>query len=128
MGKSMIAGAAALGVRRVKVIEIAVAYGSEPDYDFKTFHHDRYWSAHAREQREHGSVDTGRNLDHNKFHDTMLDLFPDKTAALLAEKDRSWRRRYWRRTRYNSIPVPGVHEFQNSGLRIQHSACKRTVY
>ncbi len=90
MGKSMIAGAAALGVRRVKVIEIADAYGSEPDYYFKTFHHDRYWSAHAREQREHGSVDAGRNLDHNKFHDNMFDLFPDKTAALMAKNNRPW--------------------------------------
>lgn len=81
---------AGLGAHDVKVIEMADAYGFEPDYYFKTFHHDQYWSAHPREQREHWSVDADRHLDHNKFHDNMFDLFPDKTAALMAKKDKPW--------------------------------------
>jgi len=81
---------AGLGCHDVKVIETADAYGIDPDYYFKTFHHDKYWSAHPREHRKHWSVDAGNSLDHNEFHDNMYDLFPDKTEALMAKKDKPW--------------------------------------
>lgn len=81
---------AGIGAHDVKVIEIADEYGFEPDYYMKTFHHDKYWSAHPREHREHWSVDAVRHLDHNKFHDNMYDLFPDKTEALMAKKKQPW--------------------------------------
>lgn len=81
---------AGLGCHDVKVIEIADEYGFEPDYYFKTFHHDKYWSAHPKEHREHWSVDAGSSLDHNEFHDNIYDLFPDKTAELMSKKEKPW--------------------------------------
>lgn len=81
---------AGLGCHDVKVIEVADEYGIEPDYYFKTFHHDKYWSAHPRENREHWSVDAGYSDDHNEYHDNMYDLFPDKTEAMMAKKDKPW--------------------------------------
>lgn len=81
---------AGLGCHDIKVIEMADEHGIQPDYYFKTFHHDRYWSAHPREQREHWSVDSTRYVDHNKFHDNIWDLFPDKTQELMAGKKQPW--------------------------------------
>jgi len=81
---------AGLGCHDVKVIETADKYGIEPDYYFKTFHHDNYWSAHPREKREHWSVDAGYSDDHNEYHDNMYDLFPDKTEKLMATKKKPW--------------------------------------
>jgi hypothetical protein len=61
----------------------------------------RKTAAHPRKSREHWSVDAKNHLDHNKFHDNIYDLFPEKTIALMektvlatdAVKDR---KRPWR--------------------------------
>ncbi|MFW5831758.1 MAG: hypothetical protein ACOCVA_05880, partial [Prolixibacteraceae bacterium] len=58
-----------------------------PDYYMKTMHHDNYWSAHPRENRIPFEVDTGKSLDHNKFHDNCFCLFPDRTAAFVEQAD-----------------------------------------
>ncbi len=81
---------AGLGCHDVKVIEIGDEYGIDPDYYFKTFHHDNYWSAHPRENRKHWSVDAGYSDDHNEYHDNIYDLFPDQTEALMAKKNKPW--------------------------------------
>ncbi|MBN2130723.1 MAG: hypothetical protein JW741_14575 [Sedimentisphaerales bacterium] len=81
---------AGLGCHDIKVIQIADKYGIEPDYYFKTLHHDKYWSAQPREHREHWSVDSTLHLDHNKFHDNIYDLFPENTIALMAKKKQPW--------------------------------------
>jgi len=81
---------AGLGAHDIKVIEVADANGILPDYYFKTFHNDTYWSAHPLEQREPWSVDSTKFLDHDKFHDNMFDLFPSKTRELMAKKTQPW--------------------------------------
>jgi hypothetical protein len=81
---------AGIGCHDVKVIEIADEFGIEPDYYFKSFHHDNYWSAHPRENRKHWSVDSDFTNDHNGYHDNIYDLFPDKTQALMATKNKPW--------------------------------------
>lgn len=57
--------------------------GIMPDYYMKTMHHDRYWSAHPRENRVPFEVGSARNLDHNKFHDNIFCLFPDRTVEFV---------------------------------------------
>jgi hypothetical protein len=81
---------AGLGCHDIKVVEIADEHGIEPDYYFKTLHHDQYWSAHPRESREPWSVDSTRHVDHNKFHDNIYDLFPEKTIERMAGKKQPW--------------------------------------
>jgi uncharacterized membrane protein YphA (DoxX/SURF4 family) len=54
--------------------------GIIPDYYMKTMHHDKYWSAHPRENRIPFEVDGKKYLDHNRFHDNIFCLFPDRTA------------------------------------------------
>ncbi len=57
--------------------------GIIPDYYMKTMHHDQYWSAHPRENRVPFEVDGQKYLDHNKFHDNLFCLFPDRTVAFV---------------------------------------------
>ena len=64
--------------------------GLQPDYYVKTLHHDRYWSAHPRENRIELSVDTEALPDHNQFHDNIFDLFPEKTIEFMRGVKRPW--------------------------------------
>jgi uncharacterized membrane protein YphA (DoxX/SURF4 family) len=54
--------------------------GIIPDYYMKTMHHDQYWSAHPIEKRVPFEVDGEKYKDHNKFHDNIFCLFPDRTV------------------------------------------------
>jgi hypothetical protein len=54
--------------------------GIIPDYYMQTMHHDKYWSAHPRENRIPFEVDGEKSLDHNRFHDNLFCLFPERTV------------------------------------------------
>lgn len=57
--------------------------GIIPDYYMKTMHHDQYWSAHPKENRVPFEVDGKNYLDHNKFHNNIFCLFPDRTVEFV---------------------------------------------
>nr|WP_319271028.1 hypothetical protein [uncultured Draconibacterium sp.] len=57
--------------------------GIIPDYYMKTMHHDNYWSAHPRENRYPFEVDGKKYADHNRFHDNLFCLYPDKTVEFV---------------------------------------------
>ncbi len=57
--------------------------GIIPDYYMKTMHHDRYWSAHPREKRVPFEVDGKKYLDHDRFHDNLFCLYPEKTIEFV---------------------------------------------
>ena len=59
------------------------ANGIIPDYYMKTMHHDNYWSAHPRENRQPFEVDGHLFSDHNMFHDNCFCPFPDRTAEFV---------------------------------------------
>ncbi len=74
-------------------IEVPIAVekaGLNPDYYVKTMHHDRYWSAHPRDNRQEWSIDGNRSEDHNGFHDNMFDLFPERTIEFMATVQKPW--------------------------------------
>lgn len=58
-------------------------YGIEPDYFMKTMHHDQYWSAHPVENRIPFEVDGKNHLDHNRFHNNIFCLYPDRTVEFV---------------------------------------------
>jgi hypothetical protein len=64
--------------------------GIQPDYYFKTFHRDDYWSATPRERRKQFCVDGESYLDHNEFHDNIYDIFPEKTVEYMKNKKQPW--------------------------------------
>lgn len=57
--------------------------GIVPDYYMKTMHHDRYWSAHPLENRVPFEVDGKQYLDHNRFHNNIFCLFPERTVEFV---------------------------------------------
>ena len=59
--------------------------GIIPDYYMKTMHHDQYWSAHPRENRFPFEVDGKEYLDHNRFHNNMFCLFPERTIDFVSK-------------------------------------------
>jgi uncharacterized membrane protein YphA (DoxX/SURF4 family) len=81
---------AGVGAHSIEVIKACEREGIPADYYVKTFHHDKYWSAHPAEQRVEFSVDNQKFLDHNKIHDNMFDLFPETTAAYMKGVRKPW--------------------------------------
>jgi uncharacterized membrane protein YphA (DoxX/SURF4 family) len=59
--------------------------GIIPDYYMKTMHHDHYWSAHPLENRIPFEVDGDKSPDHNKFHDNLFCLYPDRTIEFVSK-------------------------------------------
>lgn len=57
--------------------------GIIPDYYMKTMHHDQYWSAHPVENRVAFEVDGKNSPDHNKYHNNMFCLFPERSIEFV---------------------------------------------
>jgi uncharacterized membrane protein YphA (DoxX/SURF4 family) len=78
---------AGLGAHTVDALIACEEQGIIPDYYMQTMHHDNYWSAHPVENRVPFEVDGKRHLDHNRFHDNIFCLFPDKTVEFVKRVD-----------------------------------------
>ena len=74
---------AGLGAHAIDSLIICEENGIIPDYYMKTMHHDNYWSAHPRENREPFEVVGGNSRDHDKYHDNVFDTFPDRTIEFV---------------------------------------------
>jgi uncharacterized membrane protein YphA (DoxX/SURF4 family) len=74
---------AGLGAHSVESLIFCEQQGIIPDYYMKTMHHDQYWSAHPREYRFPFEVDGKEYLDHNRFHNNMFCLFPERTVEFV---------------------------------------------
>ncbi len=71
---------AGLGAHTIQAMIACEEAGIEPDFYYKTMHHDKYWSAHPRENRHPFLWSSNISEDHNKFHDNMWCLFPEETV------------------------------------------------
>lgn len=76
---------AGLGAHSVESLIACADQGIIPDYYMKTMHHDQYWSAHPRENRFPFEVDGKEYLDHNRFHNNMFCLFPERTVDFVSK-------------------------------------------
>jgi len=76
---------AGLGAHSVESLIACADQGIIPDYYMKTMHHDQYWSAHPRENRIPFEVDGKNHLDHNKFHNNIFCLFPERTVEFVSK-------------------------------------------
>jgi uncharacterized membrane protein YphA (DoxX/SURF4 family) len=74
---------AGLGAHTVDSLIACRDAGIVPDYYMKTMHHDNYWSAHPKENRVPFEVDGVNHLDHNKFHNNLFCLFPERTVEFV---------------------------------------------
>ena len=67
--QGLIAGTAA---HAIQVPMACVEHGIDCDFFMKTFHHDKYWSAHAKENRSEYMHDLPNDLlDRNQYHDNL---------------------------------------------------------
>jgi uncharacterized membrane protein YphA (DoxX/SURF4 family) len=76
---------AGLGAHSVESLIACADQGIIPDYYMKTMHHDQYWSAHPRENRVTFEVDGKNYPDHNRFHNNMFCLFPERTVEFVSK-------------------------------------------
>jgi len=76
---------AGLAAHSVESLITCQENGIIPDYYMKTMHHDQYWSAHPRENRFPFEVDGKEYLDHNRFHNNMFCLFPERTVEFVSK-------------------------------------------
>ena len=76
---------AGLAAHSVESLIACQDHGIIPDYYMKTMHHDQYWSAHPREFRFPFEVDGKEYLDHNRFHNNMFCLFPERTVEFVSK-------------------------------------------
>ena len=76
---------AGLAAHSVESLIACADQGIIPDYYMKTMHHDQYWSAHPRENRVPFEVDGKNHLDHNRFHNNMFCLFPERTIEFVSK-------------------------------------------
>ena len=75
---------AGLAAHSIESLIACTGEGIIPDYYMKTMHHDQYWSAHPRENRYPFEVDGKEYLDHNRFHNNMFCLFPERTVEFVS--------------------------------------------
>jgi hypothetical protein len=74
------------------------ALGIKPDFYVKTFHNDNYWSATPKEFREPfcwyddkgGNSYSGKVDNHNRFHDNIWCLDPEKTSEVMRKVEVPW--------------------------------------
>jgi hypothetical protein len=81
---------AGVGAHSLETIKSCEREGINPDFYVKTFHHDKYWSAHPIENREEYSVIGPGSPDHNRFHENMWDLFPLQTIEYMKGVNKPW--------------------------------------
>jgi hypothetical protein len=61
-----------------------------PDFYVKTLHPDSYWSATPAQDREEWCWYKGSSADHNRYHDNMFCLDPEKTVEFMQCVDKPW--------------------------------------
>jgi len=78
---------AGLGAHSVDAHIACEEAGIIPDYYMKTMHHDNYWSAHPKENRELFEVMNGRNPEHHRYHDNLWCSYPERTVEFIGRQN-----------------------------------------
>jgi uncharacterized membrane protein YphA (DoxX/SURF4 family) len=75
----------------IQVPLACVENGIETDFFMKTFHHDKYWSAHPEENRNEFMHDLNYgSLDRSEFHDNLWCPSSYEVSAFFKEKQIPW--------------------------------------
>ncbi len=98
------------------------ALGIKPDFYVKTFHNDDYWSATPKENREPfcwynagGNSYSGKTGDHNRFHDNIWCLDPEKTIEVMRKIDVPW-------IAFKVLAAGAIHPRQGFAYAFRHGA------
>ncbi|MBS0000070.1 MAG: DoxX family membrane protein [Cyclobacteriaceae bacterium] len=86
--QGLIAGTAG---HAIQVPMACMNHGIEVDFFMKTFHHDRYWSAHPFENRKEYMHDIDdSSLDRNQYHDNLWCPSADEVSAFFRNSNVPW--------------------------------------
>lgn len=79
-----------IGAHRLEPIVFCEKEGLKPDFYFTTLHHDRYWSAHPKENRRFMEMFEKESPNYAEYHDNMFCHSPEKTAAFMQDVKVPW--------------------------------------
>jgi hypothetical protein len=74
---------AGLGAHTIQAMLACEEVGIDPDFYYKTLHHDHYWSAHPKENRFPFLWSSNISQDHNEFHDNLWCPYPEETIEFI---------------------------------------------
>jgi hypothetical protein len=81
---------AGICAHRLEPIAFCEKEGIVPDFYMKTLHHDRYWSAHPRENRRFMEMYEKESPNHSEYHDNMFCHDAEQTIAFMREVKAPW--------------------------------------
>jgi len=79
-----------IGAHRLEPVAFCQREGIRPDFYFTTLHHDRYWSAHPKENRRFIEMFEKDSPDHAQYHDNMFCHNPEETVAFMQDVKVPW--------------------------------------
>ncbi|UCE49758.1 MAG: hypothetical protein JSW47_06330 [Phycisphaerales bacterium] len=75
---------------RIEPIKFCEKEGLEPEFYMKTLHHDRYWSAHPRENRRFIEMYQKESEDHAEYHDNLFCRDFEETIDFMQDVKAPW--------------------------------------
>jgi len=72
-----------IAAHRLEPIEFCEKEGLKPDFYTKTLHHDRYWSAHPKENRRFMEMYEKDSPNHAEYHDNLFCHDYEKTIEFM---------------------------------------------
>ena len=79
-----------IGAHRLEPIAFCEREGLVPDFYILTLHHDRYWSAHPKENRRFIEMYEKNSPSHEEYHDNMYCHNAEETAAFMQDVQVPW--------------------------------------
>lgn len=81
---------AGIGSHSLETPIASIRHQLNPDFYVKTLHPDSYWSATPAKDREEWCWYKGSSQDHDRYHDNMFCLNPEKTVEFMQSVDKPW--------------------------------------
>jgi hypothetical protein len=79
-----------IGAHRLEPLVFCEKEGLRPDFYIKTLHHDRYWSAHPKENRRYMEMFEKESPNHDQYHDNMFCHNAEETVAFMQTVKVPW--------------------------------------
>ena len=79
-----------IGAHRLEPVMFCEKEGLTPDFYIKTLHHDRYWSAHPKENRQFMEMYEKDSPHHAQYHDNMFCHNYQETIAFMQDVKVPW--------------------------------------
>jgi hypothetical protein len=72
-----------IGAHRLEPLVFCEKESLKPDFYIKTLHHDRYWSAHPKENRRYMEMFEKESPNHDRYHDNLFCHNAEETVAFM---------------------------------------------